>query len=154
ALIEGETLAECLRRQRRFEEPRAAVALLLKVADALACVHAAHIVHRDIKPGNILLDSNGEPFLADFGLARTEDGWLSSANQLAGTPAYMAPEQVLPELGPVGPLSDQYSLALVLYQMLTGRLPFEGTVAALIYQIGSRTPPPPSQFRPELDSEL
>jgi len=155
ALIEGESLAERLRRQGRFEEPHEAVDLLLKVADALARVHAARVVHRDLKPGNILLDRAGEPFLADFGLALPEDGErFSSANQIAGTPAYMAPEQISPELGLVGPQTDQYSLGVVLYQMLTGRLPFEGSAVAVIYQIASQPVPRPSQFRPGLDPEL
>jgi class 3 adenylate cyclase/predicted ATPase len=155
ALVEGESLAERLRREGRFEDPHAAVQLILKVAEALACVHAAHIVHRDLKPGNILLDRAGEPFLADFGLARAAEGErISSANQIVGTPAYMAPEQAVPELGTVGPCSDQYSLGVVLYQMLTGRLPFEGTAAALILQLGSRSVPPPSQHRPDLDPFL
>jgi serine/threonine protein kinase/Flp pilus assembly protein TadD len=155
ALVEGETLAERLRRQGRFEDPRAAVQLLLDVADALACVHAAHIVHPDLKPGNILIDRAGEPFLADFGLARIDDGTLlTSAGQIIGTPAYLAPEQAAPELGPVGPLADQFSLAVVLHQMLTGRRPFEGSISALIFQIGSRAVPPPSQHCPGLDSVL
>jgi tetratricopeptide (TPR) repeat protein len=154
ALVEGETLAERLRRQGRFEESRQAVALLLQVADALSAVHAANIVHRDLKPGNILLDRAGQPFLADFGLARTEGEHLTADGALLGTPGYLAPEQAAPELGAVGPWSDQHSLGVVLYQMLTGRPPFEGAAAALIYQVASKEVPPPSQRRPDLDATL
>jgi serine/threonine protein kinase/Flp pilus assembly protein TadD len=155
ALVEGESLAERLRRQGRFDEPRDAVTLVVKVAAALAAVHAAHIVHRDLKPGNILLDRAGQPFLTDFGLAFADDGeHLTATSQLLGTPAYMAPEQASPDLGPVGAWSDQYSLGVVLYELLTGRLPFEGSVRALIFQIGSKPVPPPSQHRPDLDHTL
>jgi class 3 adenylate cyclase/tetratricopeptide (TPR) repeat protein len=125
------------------------------VADALAAIHAADIVHRDLKPGNILLDRAGQPFLTDFGLARAADSeQLTAPGQFVGTPAYVAPEQANPELGAVGPGSDQYSLAVVLYQLLTGRLPFEGSASALIFQIATQTVPPPSQYRPELDASL
>ena len=155
ALVEGETLGDRLRRQGRFEDQRQAVALVVQVADALAAVHEARVIHRDLKPGNILLDRAGQPFLADFGLARADDSeHLTSVGQIMGTPAYMAPEQASPDLGPVGPWSDQYSLGVVLYQMLTGRLPFEGSVGALIFQIGSKPAPPPSQHRPDLDADL
>jgi tetratricopeptide (TPR) repeat protein len=155
ALVEGESLAERLRRQGRFDKPRDAVMLVVKVAAALAAVHAAQIVHRDLKAGNILLDLAGQPFLTDFGLAYADDGeHLTATSQLLGTPAYMAPEQASPDLGPVGAWSDQYSLGVVLYELLTGRLPFEGSVRALIFQIGSKQAPPPSQHRPDLDHTL
>ena len=154
-LVEGESLAEWLRRQGRFDDVAEAVTLVAQVGDALAAVHVLGIVHRDLKPGNILLDGSGRPVLTDFGLARAEDqDHLTSAGQLLGTPAYMAPEQAASELGPVGPWSDQYSLAVVLYQMLTGKLPFAGTTASLIFQIGSKTAPPASHLRPGLDPAL
>lgn len=155
ALVEGETLADRLRRQGRFENPREAVDVVLRIADALAAIHSAGIVHRDLKPANILLDRAGEPLLTDFGLARSDDNeHLTAVGQLVGTPAYMSPEQVSPDLGPVGPWSDQYSLGVVLYEMLTGRRPFEGSLSALIYQLGAKMEPPPSKFRSGLDAKL
>lgn len=155
ALVEGESLGDRLERKGRSEDQREAVALVVQVAEALAAVHAAHVVHRDVKPGNILLDRAGVPLLSDFGLAHAEDGEnLSAVGVLMGTPTYMAPEQAAFELGEVGPWSDQYSLAVVLYHLLAGRPPFEGSVSALIYQVGARPAPPPSRHRPDLDPVL
>jgi TOMM system kinase/cyclase fusion protein len=155
ALVEGESLGDRLGRQGRFEDSREAVALVIQVADALAAVHAAGVVHRDVKPGNILLDRAGTPYLSDFGLARAADGeHLTEAGTLLGTPAYMAPEQAARELGAVGPWSDQYSLGVVLYHLLTGRPPFQGDPLAVLYQVGTSEPPPPSQVRPDLDPAL
>jgi predicted ATPase len=155
ALVEGESLAERLQRRGRFEDAGAAVALVVQVADALAAVHAAQIVHRDVKPGNVLLDRAGVPLLSDFGLARTEDGeHLSAPGALLGTPAYMPPEQAAPELGAVGPWSDQYSLGVVLYHLLSGRPPFEGPAWSVIHQIATQPVPPPSQHRADLDPAL
>jgi TOMM system kinase/cyclase fusion protein len=154
ALVEGQSLGDRLRRQGRFDSAPA-VALVVVVADALAAVHAAGVVHRDVKPGNILLDHAGTPLLSDFGLARSEDGeHLTDPGAMMGTPAYMAPEQAAGELGAVGPRSDQYSLAVVLYHLLTGRTPFEGAALSVIHQIGTKAVPPPSQHRPDLDPAL
>jgi serine/threonine-protein kinase len=155
ALVEGQSLGDQLQRHGRFERPTEAAALVAVIADALAAVHAAGIVHRDVKPGNILLDRAGTPLLSDFGLARDADSeHLTEAGTLLGTPAYMAPEQAAGELGAVGPWSDQYSLGVVLYHLLTGRTPFEGTPLSVLYQIGTTAPPPPSRFRPDLDPGL
>jgi class 3 adenylate cyclase/predicted ATPase len=155
ALVEGESLGDRLRRQGRFEDAGEAVALVAQVADGLAAVHVAGVIHRDVKPGNVLLDRSGVPLLSDFGLARAEDGeHLSGPGDVLGTPAYMAPEQAAPELGPVGPWSDQYSLGAVLYHLLAGRPPFEGTPLSVIYQVGTAAVPPPSRFRPDLSPAL
>ncbi len=156
ALVEGETLAERLARQGRFDDCSEAVALIEQVSAGLGAVHEAGIVHRDLKPGNVLLDRTGRPLLTDFGLARIDrdSSHLTADGSLLGTPAYMAPEQVTLDLGGVGPWSDQYSLAVVLYQMLTGHLPFTGHYAALLNQIATKAPPPPSAHRLELDPQL
>lgn len=154
-LVEGGSLADRLQSQGPFADPRAAVAMIVKVADALSSVHDAQIVHRDLKPGNILLDRWGEPYLTDFGLARClESQHITLAGQMVGTPAFMAPEQAHPEFGVVGPHSDQYSLGVVLYQMLTGRLPFEGKPEDIILQIQSKQVRSPSQHRSDLDPRL
>jgi tetratricopeptide (TPR) repeat protein len=158
AFIEGQSLAERLRQQGRYDDPRAAVALVLQVAAALEAVHAHGIVHRDLKPGNVLLDLPGtSAFLSDFGLARPGDADenLTIDGDLVGTPAYMAAEQAAGQAEKVGPWTDLYGLGVVLYQMLTGRLPFEGpTTLSVLHKIGTETPPPPSQFRADLDPAL
>ncbi len=154
--VEGRSLAERLQEIGRFEDCRQAVVLVREVAEALAVVHAAGIVHRDLKPGNILLDAEGQAVLTDFGLSRPEFDveHLTADGTLVGTPAYMAPEHAAPRLGPVGPRTDLYSLGVVLYQMLTGRLPFEGQGLALVYRIAEESPEPPSRLRPDLDPAL
>lgn len=155
AYIEGETLHQRLQRQGRFEDPVEAVNLVLRVAEALCAIHAAGIVHRDLKPENILLDRSGGPFLTDFGLAQEARGErLTAVGQILGTPGYMAPEQVAPELGPLGPAADQYALGVVLYQLLTGRRPFEGSLVAQFHQLVTHSAPPPSALRRDLDRKL
>ncbi len=158
AYIEGQSLAERLRTQGRYEDPRAAVDLALQVASALEAVHAHGIVHRDLKPANILLDGAGTSArLSDFGLARPGDSGehLTVEGDVLGTPAYMAFEQATGQLDKVGPWTDLYSLGVVLYQMLTGRLPFEGpTTLGVLHKVTSETPPPPSRFRGDLDPVL
>jgi tetratricopeptide (TPR) repeat protein/serine/threonine protein kinase len=154
AYIEGPSLATVLK-QGRLDVPRA-VELARKVALGLEAVHQQGIVHRDLKPANILLDPAGEPLLTDFGLARSEQDCerLTADGALLGTPGYMAPEQASLKLGPVGPWTDIYSLGVVLYRMLAGRLPFEGNLLTVIDQIAHETPPPPSRFREDLDCGL
>jgi hypothetical protein len=118
----------------------------------------AGIIHRDLKPGNILLDRAGTfAHLSDFGLARPGGGTenLTVEGELLGTPSYMAPEQARGQVDQVGPWTDLYSLGVVLYQMLTGRLPFEGLATlGVLHKIASEAAPPPSQFRDDLDPDL
>jgi serine/threonine protein kinase/Flp pilus assembly protein TadD len=158
AFIEGRSLADRLRTQGRYDDPRLAVSLARQVAAALEAVHDHGIIHRDLKPGNILLDPAGTfAHLADFGLARPGDSpdHLTVEGELVGTPAYMAAEQATGAAEQVGPWTDLYSLGVVLYQMLTGRLPFEGpTTLGVLHKVASEAAPPPSQFRGDLDPNL
>jgi predicted Ser/Thr protein kinase len=110
----------------RARDPRAAAALLARVARAVALAHQRGVIHRDIKPGNILIDEAGNPRLIDFGLARLEDAWRRPSSEigLSGTVSYMAPEQARGETP--SPLSDVFALGGVLYFLLTGRAPFRG----------------------------
>jgi len=102
-----------------------AAQIVERVADALDEAHRRGIVHRDLKPGNILLDRQGQAYLGDFGLARLAAVTRSSLGQnyMVGTPAYMSPEQVMGD--DPGPLSDNYALGVLLFELLSGRLPFE-----------------------------
>src|SRR5262249_52372770 len=117
-------------------EPRRAVALMVKVARAVQYAHGQGILHRDLKPGNILLDGRGEPLVSDFGLAK----WLDTSSHLTrtltifGTPGYIAPEQVNGPAGRLGPAADVYSLGAILFDLLTGRPPFLGEHALKVVQ--------------------
>lgn len=123
---------------------RQAIELLAHVADALHQAHLKGLVHRDVKPSNIVLDRDGRPFLTDFGLATTEWEQLAERAGTVGTLAYMSPEQVRGESNRVDPRSDVYSLGVILYRMLTGRLPFVGeTYDEYKDQILNRQPRPP-----------
>ncbi|MDB5310074.1 MAG: hypothetical protein JWO38_4276 [Gemmataceae bacterium] len=156
ALVEGESLADRLRRTARFEDVREAVALVRRVAEALAAVHAHGVVHRDLKPANILLDASGTPLLTDFGLARSlqEPDRLTRAGALLGTPAYMAPEQARGSAD-TGPAADLYALGVVLYELVTGRLPFAGgQVPAVLHRVIHDRPVPASDYRPDLGPKL
>lgn len=123
-----------------------------KLARALARIHAAGIIHRDIKPANVMID-DGEPLLMDFGLARVQadDASITNPGALVGTVPYMSSQQVN---GKTNAASDIYSLGVVLYELLTGRRPFTGSLADLIVSIRNDTPPKPSSLRPELDDQL
>src|SRR5205823_1966341 len=140
----------------RFEDPAEAVTLTLQLLDALAAVHARGIIHRDLKPGNIMLDTSGRAILMDFGLARPEQDaeHLTSDGVVLGTPSYMAPEQAAGQAERIGPWTDLYSLGVVLYQLLTGRLPFQGPPLTVLAKIVHEEPPRPSGLRPDLDTAL
>jgi TolB-like protein/tRNA A-37 threonylcarbamoyl transferase component Bud32/Tfp pilus assembly protein PilF len=138
-------------------EPRRAVALVAKVARAVQCAHGQGILHRDLKPGNILLDGRGEPLVSDFGLAK----WLDTSSHLTrtltifGTPGYIAPEQVNGSAGKLGPASDVYSLGAILFDLLTGRPPFLGENALKVIQQASEKPAPKLRtLVPGLDRDL
>ncbi|AHH95203.1 serine/threonine-protein kinase [Kutzneria viridogrisea] len=122
-LVDGATLLDRLCDQPLG--PAEVAELGATLAQALTYVHARGVVHRDVKPSNILLDSDGAPHLADFGFARAVDATaVSPTGQIVGTAAYLAPEQVRGE--PVGPAADVYALGLVLLECLTGELEYEG----------------------------
>ncbi|HVK15276.1 MAG TPA: serine/threonine-protein kinase, partial [Gemmataceae bacterium] len=136
ALVEGESLGDYLHRETRVADIGRAVDWAGQLLDALAAVHALGIVHRDLKPGNILLDA-GRPVVTDFGLSRSFLGpdSVTADGVILGTVSYMAPEQAAGESDRIGPRTDLYSLGVVLYQMLTGRLPFEGPSLVVLNRI-------------------
>ncbi len=145
AYVEGKPLAEFA--VARPLTPRQAALLLRKLALALAEAHKRGVIHRDLKPGNVMIDRRGEPMVMDFGLARRARGGDARLTQLGtalGTPAYMPPEQISGDVAAMGPGSDVYSLGVILYELLTGRLPFSGDAMAMLSQVLLDEPSPPS----------
>ncbi|HTU27338.1 MAG TPA: protein kinase, partial [Pirellulales bacterium] len=154
--IEGNTL-ESLLLERPNPDLAATAALIQKLALALHYAHGKGIVHRDIKPGNVMIDIDGEPMIVDFGLARREEGDLLQTRMHAvmGTPAYMSPEQHTGVNDQVGPPSDQWALGIMLYEMLTGRRPFQGDNAAqLAYAVLKTEAERPSKLNPRISRDL
>jgi hypothetical protein len=148
--VDGESLADRIARTPPLT-PDELTALALQLARGLAAAHARRIVHRDVKPENILLDrTSGQAKLTDFGLARMEtDVRLTADGNLLGTPLYMSPEQATG--GQVGPQSDLFSLGAVLYAAATGESPFaERTVFGVLKKVCEAHPAPPSRLRPDL----
>jgi predicted Ser/Thr protein kinase len=156
AFVEGRPLSDLVEAGKRLTQRQAAI-LVRQIALAMAEAHRRGIIHRDLKPANIMINSRREPVIMDFGLARRSsriDGRLTKSGAIVGTPAYMPPEQVKGDPDAIGPVCDIYSLGCVLYEVLTGRLPFEGSAIAVLGQVLTQDPPPPSTFRPDLDTQL
>ncbi len=138
---------------------RRAVELVRAVAEALAAAHAQGIVHRDVKPGNVLVDAAGRPYVTDFGLAKDVADEhrvaLTTEGDIVGSPAYMSPEQAQGMVDGVGPASDQFSLGVVLYELLTGRRPFDDHgIPNLLRSIQERDPVRPSAANPRVHPDL
>jgi hypothetical protein len=151
--IKGGTLADIIAERGALPIPEV-LTMATKLASALAAAHSSNILHRDIKPGNILVDDGGEPYLADFGLARLigKHG-LTQHGVFVGTPHYSSPEQVA--LQDLDERSDIYGLGLVLFEMATGKKPFEAETVAEILAMQRRTPAPdPSAISPKIPGEL
>ena len=147
AFVEGRSMDQLIADDR--PAPLEAARIVRDLARALAEVHKAGIIHRDIKPSNIMVTHDGKPMLMDFGLARTAidlDAELTRDGEIVGSPAYLSPEQVESELGDVGTASDVYSLAVVLFELLSGRRPFQGTTFRVLRQVATETPPQLSSF--------
>lgn len=159
AFIPGMPLATCIA-QGKINSQRKIGIVMRKLALALEAAHQQGVIHRDLKPANIMLDEDNEPVIMDFGLARQlgkqEAERLTVTGMVMGSPAYMSPEQVTGDIDAVGPQSDIYNLGVILYELLTGRLPFQGPAVVLIGKILTAEPVPPSRqvegVTPELEA--
>ena len=146
--IPGRSLDRVLRDHGRLSL-QAVRTILYHVGSALDYAHRRGVIHRDIKPGNILLDGDGDPVVTDFGIAKVaETPGYTRVGTIVGTPTYMSPEQCMGY--DVGPASDQYALGIVAYQMLTGHPPFEGTGMAMMRAHTEQTPVPLRSERGDL----
>ena len=152
--VPGRTLKDVLAEHGRFSSP-AALDIMSGVLDGLAAAHASGIVHRDVKPENVLITADGRVKVADFGLARAHaEAGHTRSGMIIGTVAYLAPEQVT-GASPTGPRSDVYSAGVLLYELLTGRKPFTGeTPISVAYQHVNQDVPAPSALFPEIPAAV
>ena len=154
--VEAGSLADRLR--NGLPSPREAAQLLVNVARALHAAHQNHVVHRDMKPANVLLDPDGTPKITDFGIAKRlkHDAKLTQTGAVIGTPTYMAPEQAKGDSRHVGPAADVYSLGAILYEMLAGRPPFlpEDSETAITVRVLTEDPVSPAYYQPGIPRDL
>ena len=151
--VEGQPLSKAGR-----TAPQQAMEWVREIAEALAYAHAQGVIHRDVKPANILVDREGQAHVVDFGLARETDSAASAAHTasgaVVGTPLYMSPEQATGDRARVGPASDQFSAGAVLYELLTGRTPFDGSnLRDLLNAIAEKDPTPPRRLDSSIPSD-
>jgi len=151
--VPGQPLNKILAGENRKLPLGAALQIAQEVAEALNYAHAQGVVHRDIKPANILITLDGHPKIADFGVAKLNQGLMTIPGQILGSPAYMAPEQLSGE--GTDPRSDLFSLGVILYSMLTGFRPFQGNSAATVsFKVVNKDPLPVTSFDSNLPAAL
>ncbi len=154
-LLTGGSLAERLSQNTKAGKPLPSLGeisqLLRELASALDYAHSQGVIHRDVKPGNVMFDTQGGAYLVDFGIAKLSDSTsaLTGTGMTVGTPSYMPPEQWRSD--PITPAADQYALGVLIYNIVTGHLPFEApTPFGLMHKHINETPPVPSSWRPDL----
>jgi len=156
AFIDGESVSAWIKPGSQRTD-RQIAELVRKLALALETAHQGGVIHRDIKPYNVMIERQGEPVLMDFGLALREtetDAELTRSGAVIGSPYYMAPEQVEGRKELIGPRTDVYGLGVLFYQLLTGRRPFEGTMTSVMARIVNERPVRPAEIRPGIDPDL
>src|SRR3954454_14472332 len=150
--LQGETLKDLINREAPLTQERA-IDLGIQILRAAGFAHRRGVIHRDFKPHNVILDDAGNAKVTDFGIARAGASEMTETGSIMGTAQYLSPEQA--EGHAVTAASDLYSIGVMLYEMLAGRLPFDGESAVSVALKHLSEPPPPlSQFRPDVDPAL
>jgi serine/threonine-protein kinase len=150
--VEGETLEKIIESGRAVDA-KFVISVASQTAMALDYAHSKGIIHRDIKPGNIMVNNEGQVKITDFGIARIASSKFTHTGTVMGTPSYMSPEQVRGAV--VDGRSDMFSLSVVLYEMLTGQKPFSGdSITTIIFKIVSENPVPPKEVNPSVGAKL